>query len=189
MTNAVFDVTAPRGGSASSVPPTTALVRRYLWVRVGFGLLWGIDATFKWLPGFRHGYLSMIRSSAADQPGWLASWFHFWIRLTGTAPTAFAVSIALAETAICLSLVLGVAQRVGFVFGTAFAALIWGVGEGFGGPYGDGSTDVGCAILYSVVFLCLALTVPREVRAAAPSLDSRLVRSWPSLASLTFRRP
>jgi hypothetical protein len=38
---------------------------------------------------------------------------------------------AAAETAICLSLLLGVAQRAGFIFGTVFSLLIWGVGEGF----------------------------------------------------------
>src|SRR6201999_479683 len=98
----------------SGAPVATALVRRYFWVRVGFGLLWAIDATFKWLPGFRHDYLPMIRSSAQGQPAWLGFWFHFWLRTSSAAPTTVAVLIALAETAICLSLVLGVAQRVGF---------------------------------------------------------------------------
>ena len=102
------------------------------------------------------------------------------------APTLFAVLTALAETAICLSLLLGVAQRAGFEFGAAFSVLIWAAGEGSGRPYGSGSTDIGCAIMYTVLFAALSLAVPRGIRAAAPSLDAGLVRRWPRLAPLTF---
>jgi hypothetical protein len=63
------------------------------------------------------------------------------------------------------------------------------VGEGFGGPYGSGSTDIGCAIMYTVLFAALLLAVPRATRAAAPGLDTRLVRRWPRLAPLTFVKP
>ncbi len=92
----------------------------------------------------------------------------------------------MAETAICLSLLLGIAQRAGFIFGAVFGLAIWGAGEGFGGPYLSGSTDIGCAVMYSVLFAALLLAVPRAVRAAAPSLDSRLASRWPRFASLTF---
>jgi hypothetical protein len=95
--------------------------------------------------------------------------------------------IACAETAILLSLLLGLLQRVGFVFGTVFALMIWSVGEGFGGPYMNGSTDIGCAVMYALLFVSLALTVPPAVRRAAPALDNRLVKRWPDLTPLTFQ--
>jgi thiosulfate dehydrogenase (quinone) large subunit len=161
-------------------------VRRYWIIRVTFGLIWGIDATLKWLPGFRDSYLSMIQASGQGQPSWLAPFFHFFVSAVRPAPGLFAVLTALAETAICLSLLLGIAQRAGFIFGTAFGLVIWGAGEGFGGPYGSGATDIGCAIMYTVLFAALMLAVPRSVRAAAPSADSRLIRRWPRLAPLTF---
>jgi thiosulfate dehydrogenase (quinone) large subunit len=163
------------------------LVRRYWLVRLVFGAVWAVDATLKWLPGFRHDYLGSVRASAAGQPGWLHFWFHFWVRLATAAPTMLAVLTAVTETAICLSLLLGLLQRVGFVAGTVFSFLIWGVGEGFGGPYMNGSTDIGCAIMYSALFVSLAVTVPRPVRAAAPSLDARLLRRWPRLVAVTFQ--
>jgi hypothetical protein len=50
----------------------------------------------------------------------------------------------------------------------------------------NGSTDIGCAVMYSVLFAALVLAVPRAIRAAAPSVDSRMVRRWPRLAPLTF---
>lgn len=163
-------------------PPSAdpAAVRRYCCARVGFGLIWALDATLKWLPGFRDTYPSMITEAAQGQPGWLAGWFSFWDQSISHAPTAFAVLIALAETAIALSLILGIAQRVGFGFGIVFALLIWGIGEGFGGPYSSGSADIGSAIMYAVLFAALWLAVPPAIRTAAPALDHTLAhhRSW-----------
>jgi thiosulfate dehydrogenase [quinone] large subunit len=163
-------------------------VQGYWIVRLGFGLIWGIDATLKWLPGFRDSYLMMIRASAQGQPSWLLPLFHFSARAVAPAPGLFATLTALAETAVCLSLLLGIAQRAGFIFGAVLGLLIWAVGEGFGGPYVSGATDIGCAIMYSALFAALLLAVPRATRAAAPSLDSVMVARWPALAPLTFLR-
>lgn len=174
-------------GAGAPRPADPQQVRRYWIVRLGFGLIWVIDATLKWLPGFRDSYLSMVRASGQGQPAWLAPFFHFWVSAVRPAPGLFAVLTAVAETAICLSLLLGLWQRAGFLFGAVFGLVIWGVGEGFGGPYGSGSTDIGCAVMYSVVFAALLLAVPRGVRAAAPSMDAGLVRRWPWMAPLTFR--
>jgi hypothetical protein len=49
-------------------------------LRVSFGIIWLIDATLKWLPGFRAGYMGTIMAEAQGQPGWLKPWFDFWIR-------------------------------------------------------------------------------------------------------------
>ena len=176
--------------SPSGIPeqaPGARAVRRYWIVRLLFGVIWGIDATLKWLPGFRDQYLSMIQAAGQGQPSWLAPFFHVLTSAVRPAPGLFAILTALAETAVCLSLLLGFAQRAGFAFGAAFSVLIWAAGEGFGGPYGSGSTDIGCAIMYTVLFAALLLAVPRGVRAAAPSLDAGLARRWPRLAPLTFR--
>jgi uncharacterized membrane protein YphA (DoxX/SURF4 family) len=169
-------------------PGAVPNVQGYWIVRLGFGLIWGIDATLKWLPGFRDNYLMMIRASAQGQPFWLLPFFHFWARAVAPAPGLFATLTALAETAVCLSLLLGIAQRAGFIFGAMLGLVIWAVGEGFGGPYVSGATDIGCAIMYSVLFAALLLAVPRATRASAPSLDSAMVARWPALAPLTFHR-
>jgi thiosulfate dehydrogenase [quinone] large subunit len=177
----------PAGAPQPAVPVASAqAVRRYWIIRLLFGVIWGIDATLKWLPGFRDQYLSMIQAAGQGQPSWLTPFFHVMTDAVRPAPGLFAILTALAETAICLSLLLGVAQRAGFAFGAAFSLLIWGAGEGFGGPYMSGSTDIGCAIMYTVLFAALLVAVPRGVRAAAPGLDRRLARRWPNLAPLTF---
>ncbi len=180
----------PDGGASQDTAAThawdAALVRRYFAVRLLFAAVWAVDATLKWLPGVRDHFVDTIRERAMGQPGWLQPWSHFWIRVCSHSPSKFAVLIACAETAICVSLAFGFLQRVSFVFGTVFALMIWGVGEGFGGPYTSGATDIGCAVMYAVLFVSLALTVPRSVRAAAPALDNELVRTVPALARFTF---
>ena len=53
---------------------TQTLTRPYVhWpktaLRVGFGVIWLIDAVLKWLPGFRSGYMDTIMGQAQGQPG------------------------------------------------------------------------------------------------------------------------
>ena len=141
--------------SAELVPGTHCKTWPKDALRVAFGVIWLIDATFKWLPGFRSGYSASLQHAAQAQPGWLHWWFSFWINLQSGHASLFAYMVALTETAIGLALVLGFARKVTYIFATAFSFLIWGIAEGFGGPYMNGSTDIGAAIMYSVVFLFL----------------------------------
>ena len=50
-------------------------------------------------------------------------------------------------------------------------------GEGFGGPYSSGSTDVGTGIVYAVLFLTL-LTFAPPARRERMSADHSLVSRW-----------
>jgi thiosulfate dehydrogenase (quinone) large subunit len=146
-------------------------------VRVLFGLVFGVDAVLKWLPGYRHTYLAALKSAAAKQPGWLHGWFHFWINLQSKSPNSFAVLTGLAETGLALVLLLGVARRVGYAAGVVYSMLVWSVGEGFGGPYMSGSTDVGTGIVYALLFVTL-LTFAPPARRERLSLDRLLVSRW-----------
>jgi nitrite reductase (NO-forming) len=107
-----------------------------------FGGIWAVDAVLKWLPGYRHSYIKQLKETAEGQPSWLHWWFRFWIKLQSGTPTLFADLTGVAETALALVLLLGVARRAGYVVGAIYAMLVWAVGEGFGGPYEARSTDV-----------------------------------------------
>jgi hypothetical protein len=39
-------------------------------VRIGFGLIWLVDASFKFSPDFRTGILGMVKGAATGQPSW-----------------------------------------------------------------------------------------------------------------------
>ena len=121
-------------------------------LRITFGVIWLIDATLKWLPGFRAGYMSTIMSEAQSQPGWLQPWFHFWIRLQHPDAMLLAYLVAVIETLIALALIAGFARKLTYISAIVFSLLIWATAEGFGGPYTSGASDIGTAIIYAVVF-------------------------------------
>jgi uncharacterized membrane protein YphA (DoxX/SURF4 family) len=124
-------------------------------VRVAFGLIWAIDAWLKWQPGFRATFLPNLVSTAAAEPHWLAPWFDFVLRTVHPAPDMWAYLPAIVETTIAITVTLGVGRRVVFIGGVVYTLLIWSTGEGFGVPYGQGATDIGPAIIYTVVFCAL----------------------------------
>jgi uncharacterized membrane protein YphA (DoxX/SURF4 family) len=124
-------------------------------LRITFGVIWLIDATFKWLPGFRAGYMSTIMGEAQGQPGWLQPWFDFWIRFQHPYAMPLAYLVAVAETLIALALIAGFARKITYISAIVFSLMIWGTAEGFGGPYNSSSADIGTAIIYAVVFAAL----------------------------------
>jgi uncharacterized membrane protein YphA (DoxX/SURF4 family) len=144
--------------AGSRITPT-ATWRGPQWPRVAlriiFGVVWLVDAILKWLPGFRTTYEGGLAYGGEGQPGWLQPWFRFWIRLQRPDAALFANLIAVAESLLALALLVGFARFLTYAFGLAFSVLIWGVAEGFGGPYGQGSVDVGVAIIYALVFAAL----------------------------------
>lgn len=146
-------------------------------VRLLFGVIFGIDAALKWLPGYRETYIGQLKSVAHGQPSWLHGWFQFWINIQSSAPTLFAVFTGIAETALALCLLLGLARRLGYAAGAFYALLIWAVGEGFGGPYTAGSTDVGTGIVYALLFVTLLAFAP-PARRERLSADRFLVSRW-----------
>ena len=121
-------------------------------LRIGFGVIWAIDAALKWLPGFRASYMDTIMSQAKGQPGWLHPWFSFWINLQHPRVTFFAYLVAVVETLIAAGLIFGFARKLTYVSAILLSLLIWSTAEGFGGPYTSGSADIGTAIIYAVVF-------------------------------------
>ena len=102
-------------------------------LRIGFGLIWLIDAALKWLPGFRASYMDTIMGEAGGQPGWLRPWFHFWITVQHPDAAAFGWLVAVVETLIAVALITGFARKLTYIAAIVFSVLIWGTAEGFGG--------------------------------------------------------
>jgi nitrite reductase (NO-forming) len=147
-------------------------------IRAAFGLVWGLDAYFKWQPNFYNNYQSYITEVISGQPGWLMPWFNFWNNLIALNPNVFSWATRIIETVIALGLLLGLVRKWTYVLGGLFALLIWAIPEGFGGPYTPGATDVGAGLIYAFVFLALILL--DYVLGRSPySLDFYIERSAP----------
>ena len=148
-------------------------------LRFTFGVIWLIDAVLKWLPGFRSGYTGMISGAGQGQPGWLKPWFSFWTNLQSPHAGFFVTVVAVLETLVALAVLLGVARKVSYIAAAGFSVVIWAVAEGFGGPYTSGASDIGTAIIYALVFMCL-LTLSAYTGPDTYSVDHYLERkiSW-----------
>lgn len=157
---------------------STYLARHVAILRIIFGLIWGIDAAFKWQPAFRSGFLGQIQSAADGQPSWLHGWFNFWINLLSHNPHLFAVIVAVIETLIAIALIFGIARRTTYLSAAVFSLLIWAIAEGFGGPYSATSTDIGTGIIYAIVFLSL-YGLDRLAAQSAWSLDHYIIKAVP----------
>jgi uncharacterized membrane protein YphA (DoxX/SURF4 family) len=124
-------------------------------VRIGFGLVWAIDAFFKWRPGFINGFKGMVQMAGQGQPGWLHWFFSATNSIFTSDPHAWAYGIAALETLIAVALIAGFARKTTYLVTIVSGLGIWAVAEGFGGPYTASSTDIGAACIYALVALAL----------------------------------
>ena len=131
--------------------------KKFAILRIVFGIIWGVDAYFKWQPAFFANFTDYLSGNLDSQPYLVHQWINLWVHVVGINPNLFAFFVAAIETAIALALILGVAPRITVWAGVAMGLIIWSTAEGFGGPYAAGSTDVGAAIIYVLVFLALYL--------------------------------
>jgi nitrite reductase (NO-forming) len=147
-------------------------------LRIGFGLIWLIDAVLKWLPDFHKGLLGMVKMAGQGQPSWLHWWFHSWFNIVQANTDLWAYGVAVLETVIALALIFGFARKLTYIVTIFSGVMIWGIAEGFGGPYSGTSTDIGTAVIYAVV--AAALLVLSQYPSSRFSVDYLLEQrvSW-----------
>lgn len=127
-------------------------------LRIVFGLIWAVDAWFKWQPDFINKFADYLTGALDGQPAAVQAWINFWIHIVNVDPHVFAHIVAIAETLVALGLIFGVFSNLTNIGGGLLTLVIWSTAEGFGGPYVPGSADIGSAIIYTLVFAALFLT-------------------------------
>jgi uncharacterized membrane protein YphA (DoxX/SURF4 family) len=131
-------------------------------VRIIFGVFWAIDGVLKFQPGYVASFPGSIKEAASGQPSWLAGWFSFWSSTTSSNPAFYVYSTGLLEVVLAFCLILGFLRKPAYIVSLFLSLVIWSVPEGFGGPYGRGSTDIGTGIVYAIVSLMfLLMEIPR----------------------------
>jgi uncharacterized membrane protein YphA (DoxX/SURF4 family) len=161
--------------SARSASPDPALRRLHgaAVVRIGFGLVWAIDASFKWLPGFVHGQTlgDKLGKGKTIRTPVIHQWIELWHSAATSAPGAFAVGTGIVETLIALGLVFGAFSNLVFLGSAVFSLGIWSAAEGFHLPWTKpGITDLGPSVAY--IFASLALYY--ACAGSTWSLDARI---------------
>ena len=143
--------------SFSSTPLASWRFKGMGILRIVFGLVWAVDAWFKWQPDFINNFSSYLTGTLDGQPGWVQGWINFWINIVKVDPHVFAHLVAIGETAVAIGLIFGLFSNLTNILGILLSVVIWTTAEGFGGPYVAGSTDIGAAIIYVLVFAGLFL--------------------------------
>ncbi len=144
-----------------------------VFIRVIFGIVWLIDGILKFQPGMIQAFPQLVQAGGTGQPAWLMPWFTFWFNVVSQNPAFWVYLIGTSELLLGIALILGLARKFSYSMGIILSLLLWSVPEGFGGPYGIGSTDIGTGIIYAFVFLALIL-INTEFGTSKYSLDSIL---------------
>jgi len=147
-------------------------------VRIIFGVLWAMDGALKFAPGFVDSFPTVIKDAASGQPSWLSGWFAFWASITSSNPSFYVYSAGVIELALAFCLIFGLLRKPVYTISLLLSLIIWSVPEGFGGPYGPGSTDVGTGTVYAIVSFLL-LVINAAFGPSRYSLDFIIERKWP----------
>jgi uncharacterized membrane protein YphA (DoxX/SURF4 family) len=162
------------------------VVRNVGWLksfmRIILGIVWLIDGSLKFSSGFVDSFPALIKSQG--QPSWLQPWFNFWSSVTSANAAPFVYGIGTMEVALGVVLILGLMRKIAYLGGMVLSLLIWAIPEGFGGPYGPGSTDIGTGVIYSFLFLSLIIinTISGPSKYSLDYLLERKIPFWKRVA-------
>lgn len=168
--------TTARNGKVYDLMQPRAKSKAFAILRIAFGLVWAVDAWFKWQPAFLNGLPAYLSDAMMGQPAAIQAWINFWIGIVAVDPHLCAILIAIAETTIAVALIFGALTDIFAWAGIILSLVLWTAAEGFGGPYASGSTDIGAAIIYAFVFAALLIGSSSD----AWSIDAWLRKKYPS---------
>jgi nitrite reductase (NO-forming) len=174
-----------RGSPYGNSVVTARRANGLAFLRIAFGAIWAVDASLKWQPAFQANFQQILSGVAQGQPGFLSWWFGLWQSVVSGRAPLFGILTASTETYLAIALLTGFGRRFTYSLGIVYGLFVWSVAEGFGGPYTPGTTtDVGAAIIYSLVFLALFL-----VDAGRFSVDRLIEKKIPTWRWVSeFRR-
>lgn len=127
-------------------------------LRIVFGIFWLVDGALKFSPDLVQGFPQMVRDASSGQPAWLGGWFSAWASVVSSNPAFFVYGTGIVEVLLAFCMIAGFMRKTAYAATFFVSLLIWAVPEGFGGPYGPSSTDIGTGVVYALTsFLLLAL--------------------------------
>jgi len=170
-------------------------------VRIGFGLLWILDALLQLQSAMPLGLpASVIQPSAGSSPGWVQHVVHVGVKIWTDHPVQAAASAVWLQLGIGALLLLaprGRWSRFAGVASMGWGLVVWVFGEAFGGIFGSGASWLfgtpGAVLLYCVAGTLVALpdrawSSPRLGRlilrgAGAFLIGMAVLQAWPGRGS------
>jgi thiosulfate dehydrogenase [quinone] large subunit len=153
-------------------------------VRIVYGVLWAIDAVFKWLPGWINGQTlgHELDESKVPTPV-LHNWVGLWHGAASMNPGAFAMFTAIVESLIAVALILGFLSNLTFIVTAVWSFGIWTSAEHMHMPFTTGMTDLGPSIGYIFAALALFFAAAGATWSVDAVIRSRLGRLAPLAGS------
>lgn len=129
-------------------------------IRIAFGLICAINTILQANSYYITHFLSSFKADwAMGQPAWLAQYGYEMVSLIQSIGTHnVAIATIVINGILALSLITGVGLRVLVWVGIIFNLWLWSTVEGFGGPYMQGTTDPGTAVIYALSFFFVWVT-------------------------------
>ena len=140
-------------------------------------MAWLIDGAMKFIWLSPTDVVNLVQSAGQGQPAWLAPWYNFWGAFVSSNPSLMLYGVGLWELILGFTLVFGLLRKLSYLSGILLSLLIYSIDEGLGGPYGAGSTDIGAAIIYVLVYLAL-IALESATASNRFTLDSAVERRF-----------
>ncbi|MEY2342751.1 hypothetical protein AB4090_11665 [Acidithiobacillus sp. IBUN Pt1247-S3] len=128
--------------------------RAFAAVRILFGFIWLANTALQLSPAYRTHFLGTFNADwVSGQPAWVMAYGHWMASLVGGIGAHFVAWITIILDAfLAVSLITGLGLPFLAYVGVVYNLWLWSTVGGFGGPYTQGATDPGTAIIYALVF-------------------------------------
>ncbi|MBN2679901.1 hypothetical protein HHS34_004610 [Acidithiobacillus montserratensis] len=124
-------------------------------VRILFGLIWLINTWLQFNPVYVAHFLGSFNADwVSGQPDWVMAYCHWMATLVQQiGPQAVAYATVGLDAILAVALLTGLGLPYLAWVGALYNLWLWSTVGGFGGPYTQGATDPGTAIIYALCFL------------------------------------
>jgi uncharacterized membrane protein YphA (DoxX/SURF4 family) len=140
-------------------------------LRIIFGCIWLLNTWFQANSAYiNHLFLQSFSAGINDQPGWLASYTQTVVyAIQAIGASRVAVTTVVIDGLLALSLLTGLWLRFFAWVGIVYNLFMWSTVGGMGGPYSQGATDPGTAVVYALAFAFVLITPSGRRLTLAPS--------------------
>ncbi|MGE4531570.1 MAG: hypothetical protein AB7C98_09640 [Acidithiobacillus sp.] len=129
-------------------------------IRILFGVIWLINTWLQFNPAYASHFLGTFSADwVSGQPAWIAAYGHWMANLVqAIGPHLVADATVVLDAILAVSLITGLGLPFLAGVGVIYNLWLWSTVGGFGGPYTQGATDPGTAIIYALCFLYVIWT-------------------------------
>ena len=155
-----------------------------------FGALWGIDGFYKFQMNLYIQLPAIVQGAGSGQPAFLNGWFSFWSGVAAWQPMLITYGVGALELCIAFALIAGFLRKFAYIGGMGLGLFIWAIPEGFGGPYGPGSVNLGGGNIYALGLLFL-LIIDATYGPSPYTVDAFIEKKfewWKKLAEVRYDR-